>query len=203
MEVIIGLGSGRCGTQTFAKMFDLPHEKYKPEELKSDVAPYYLDSIDYINERAKAKFVCLKRNKEDTVNSFVRNKVMSRNEASKYYDDYYKKAEEFDKKYSNFKIFDTEELNSPERIEEFLGKKAKKVEPVKKICPWFKKEIKEPKCKSIIKAITWRMVGTLNTVIIAWLLTGSVKISSAIGGIEVITKTILYYFHERVWNIKR
>jgi uncharacterized membrane protein len=49
------------------------------------------------------------------------------------------------------------------------------------------------------KAISWRVVGTLDTTILAWIITGSIELGAMIGGIEVITKTILYYFHERVW----
>lgn len=49
------------------------------------------------------------------------------------------------------------------------------------------------------KAISWRVVGTLDTTILAWIITGSIELGAMIGGVEVITKTILYYFHERVW----
>jgi uncharacterized membrane protein len=53
--------------------------------------------------------------------------------------------------------------------------------------------------RHIAKAITWRMLGTLDTVLIGWFFTGSLVIGAAIGGAEVITKTFLYYMHERVW----
>lgn len=53
--------------------------------------------------------------------------------------------------------------------------------------------------RHIAKTITWRVLGTLDTFILSWILTGSIKIGAAIGGAEVITKTILYYFHERAW----
>jgi len=49
------------------------------------------------------------------------------------------------------------------------------------------------------KAIYWRVVGTLDTTILAWIITGSIELGAMIGGVEVITKTILYYFHDRVW----
>lgn len=60
--------------------------------------------------------------------------------------------------------------------------------------------MKDKKTRSVTKAITWRIIGTMDTMLIALLLTGNIKISSAIGGIEIITKTILYYIHERLWN---
>ena len=54
--------------------------------------------------------------------------------------------------------------------------------------------------KSLLKAITWRVLGSIDTFLIAWLLTGSAKISAGISAIEVVTKIILYYGHERVWS---
>lgn len=53
--------------------------------------------------------------------------------------------------------------------------------------------------RHIAKTITWRILGTLDTFILSWILTGSIKVGAAIGGLEVITKTILYFFHERAW----
>lgn len=53
--------------------------------------------------------------------------------------------------------------------------------------------------RHILKTITWRIVGTLDTIILSWIITGDLKIGMAIGGVEVITKMILYYLHERTW----
>tara|TARA_B100001109_G_C18542167_1_gene325589 strand:+ start:322 stop:531 length:210 start_codon:yes stop_codon:yes gene_type:complete len=55
------------------------------------------------------------------------------------------------------------------------------------------------KKRHFLKTITWRIVGTLDTFLLSWLITGNIKIGAAIGGIEVLTKMILYYFHERAW----
>ena len=55
------------------------------------------------------------------------------------------------------------------------------------------------KKRHLLKTITWRIIGTLDTMILSWAITGSLKIGMAIGGVEVITKMVLYYFHERVW----
>ena len=49
------------------------------------------------------------------------------------------------------------------------------------------------------KALSWRVIGTLDTMLIGWFVTGSVELGALIGGIEVVTKTFLYYAHERVW----
>jgi uncharacterized membrane protein len=53
--------------------------------------------------------------------------------------------------------------------------------------------------RHLIKTITWRVIGTIDTIILGWLLTGSLKIGLSIGGVEVITKMVLYFLHERVW----
>ncbi len=50
-----------------------------------------------------------------------------------------------------------------------------------------------------LKTISWRIIGTIDTIILSGLITGSWKFGLAIGGVEVITKMILYYFHERAW----
>ena len=53
--------------------------------------------------------------------------------------------------------------------------------------------------RHIAKTLSWRILGTLDTFILSWILTGDIKVGAAIGGAEVITKTILYFFHERAW----
>jgi len=53
--------------------------------------------------------------------------------------------------------------------------------------------------RHILKTISWRIIGTLDTMILSWLITGSWKWGIAIGGTEVITKMVLYFLHERVW----
>ena len=53
--------------------------------------------------------------------------------------------------------------------------------------------------RHMIKAISWRVVGTLDTMFVSTLISGDIKIGLSIGGTEVLTKMILYYFHERLW----
>lgn len=54
--------------------------------------------------------------------------------------------------------------------------------------------------RSLIKAISWRITGTLDTILVSWLITRKFSVALSIGGVEVFTKILLYYFHERVWN---
>jgi uncharacterized membrane protein len=53
--------------------------------------------------------------------------------------------------------------------------------------------------KSILKSVSWRIVGTIDTMVISYFITGKVTMAVTIGSVEVITKTVLYYFHERIW----
>ena len=53
--------------------------------------------------------------------------------------------------------------------------------------------------RSLAKALSWRMTGTLDTVLLSFVITGSVKLAMTIGTTEIVTKAILYYLHERVW----
>ena len=54
--------------------------------------------------------------------------------------------------------------------------------------------------RSLAKAVSWRVTGSLDTMLLSWLLTGQLGVAVAIGSAEVLTKTVLYYLHERVWN---
>ncbi|MDO8784790.1 MAG: DUF2061 domain-containing protein [Syntrophales bacterium] len=58
----------------------------------------------------------------------------------------------------------------------------------------------EKPVRSIAKALSWRITGTLDTIIVSWVITRSFKLAISIGGVEVFTKLIIYYLHERTWN---
>ena len=59
----------------------------------------------------------------------------------------------------------------------------------------------EKPVRSILKTISWRIVGTIDTVVISWILTGQIETALAIGSVELVTKMILYFGHERIWNL--
>ncbi len=59
--------------------------------------------------------------------------------------------------------------------------------------------MKATKLRSILKAISWGFIGTLDTMALGWIITGSPLMGLKIGGLELITKFVLYYFHERIW----
>lgn len=60
-------------------------------------------------------------------------------------------------------------------------------------------EPKQARLRHLAKTITWRIVGTIDTIVLGWIISGDAKIGLTIGGFEVITKMVLYYFHERAW----
>ena len=60
-------------------------------------------------------------------------------------------------------------------------------------------KILESRKRHIAKTVTWRLVGTLDTMTLAWIVTGNPLTGLKIGFAEVVTKMILYYFHERAW----
>ena len=56
------------------------------------------------------------------------------------------------------------------------------------------------KTRSILKTISWRIVGTLDTIALGWIITGDPTVGLKVGALELVTKFVLYYFHERVWD---
>lgn len=58
----------------------------------------------------------------------------------------------------------------------------------------------EKRSRSLVKGVSWRIIATISTVIIAYLLTGEPTIALKIGAVEMAVKFFLYYFHERAWN---
>ena len=53
---------------------------------------------------------------------------------------------------------------------------------------------------TLLKTLSWRVVASATTFLIAWFVTGDLTAGAAIGGVEVVAKVILYYWHERAWQ---
>ena len=53
--------------------------------------------------------------------------------------------------------------------------------------------------RHLLKTITWRVVGTIDTMILGWLVSGDLTVGLTIGSFEVVTKMVLYFLHERAW----
>ena len=59
----------------------------------------------------------------------------------------------------------------------------------------------EKHARSFAKAISWRIVATLTTMLLVFAFTGNVIISGSVGITELVVKILVYYLHERVWNM--
>ena len=59
---------------------------------------------------------------------------------------------------------------------------------------------KETYRRSTTKTATWRTIASLDTMVLAWFFTGNIATALSIGGLEVFTKLVLYFFHERIWS---
>ncbi|WP_276390817.1 DUF2061 domain-containing protein [Eudoraea chungangensis] len=64
---------------------------------------------------------------------------------------------------------------------------------------WFNIGIADSRKRHVIKTITWRLIGTIDTILLSWLISGNAMTGLKIGMAEVITKMVLYYLHERAW----
>jgi uncharacterized membrane protein len=67
---------------------------------------------------------------------------------------------------------------------------------------WFKLNLlraKTSKIRHITKSISWRFVGSIDTILLTWIISGNLKFGMEIGSFELFTKMILYYIHERIW----
>jgi uncharacterized membrane protein len=58
----------------------------------------------------------------------------------------------------------------------------------------------ESNSRSIAKAISYRLLGSLSTAFIVFLFSGNIKVSLGVGALDVVIKMALYYVHERIWN---
>lgn len=63
-----------------------------------------------------------------------------------------------------------------------------------------KEQANESNLRSIVKAVSWRAWGTLDTVVLSYIVTGTVNTALAIGGLELVTKVAWFWLHERLWN---
>jgi uncharacterized membrane protein len=61
-------------------------------------------------------------------------------------------------------------------------------------------DLRESHLRSILKALSWRIVATFTTAGIAYGITGEVDTAIMIGGIEFVLKIFIYYIHERIWQ---
>ena len=54
--------------------------------------------------------------------------------------------------------------------------------------------------RHLVKSVSWRVLGSLDTLFLGWFVTGQVSVGAQIGALELITKMVFYFVHERVWH---
>jgi len=64
---------------------------------------------------------------------------------------------------------------------------------------WFNYKIVDSNKRHLIKTVTWRVIGTADTVLLSWFITGNPFTGLKIGVSEILTKMVLYFFHEKLW----
>lgn len=64
---------------------------------------------------------------------------------------------------------------------------------------WFRFNFPNSKLRHLFKTLTWRTIGTTDTILISYIISSSFTSSINIGITETITKMILYYIHEKIW----
>lgn len=60
---------------------------------------------------------------------------------------------------------------------------------------------RESHLRSIIKAVSWRLIATGTTFSIVYVITGRLTFATSVAGVEVVAKMLFYYLHERVWQL--
>ena len=58
---------------------------------------------------------------------------------------------------------------------------------------------RESPLRSVLKAVSWRVLATGTTIVIAWALLDDWKVAVKIGTAEAVAKMVVYYLHERAW----
>ncbi len=60
--------------------------------------------------------------------------------------------------------------------------------------------MRETRLRSILKALTWRLIASLVTASIVFIITHEAAMAVSVGILDSLVKIFFYYFHERVWT---
>jgi uncharacterized membrane protein len=62
-------------------------------------------------------------------------------------------------------------------------------------------ETRESHVRTFLKTLSWRLIATSTTITIAYFVFGDITNAMKVGGIEFFAKMVIYYVHERVWQL--
>ena len=65
---------------------------------------------------------------------------------------------------------------------------------------WFKSKFKQSNKRHILKTISWRIIGTVDTILLGWIISGNPLTGLKSVLLEVVMKLVLYFFHEKLWH---
>lgn len=54
--------------------------------------------------------------------------------------------------------------------------------------------------RSLVKTISWRLTGSGATFLISYAIAGSFSVAGTIAIVQLVSNTVLYFIHERLWN---
>lgn len=60
--------------------------------------------------------------------------------------------------------------------------------------------MKDSNLRSFVKGVSWRLVGSIDTFLLGWIIFDNIEDASQIAFLELTTKILLYFLHERAWN---
>jgi len=63
--------------------------------------------------------------------------------------------------------------------------------------------LSDSRARSVVKTVSWRITGSFATFLIAWIIGGNLATAGTIALVQIIANTLLYYLHERLWNLFR
>lgn len=90
---------------------------------------------------------------------------------------------------------DAQVVMTKEMIQENINKEIERQKEFEKA------HFHESHLRSVLKGLTWRIFGTTSTIFIAYFITGKIGLAMTVGGIEFLGKILLYYLHERIWEL--
>jgi sulfate adenylyltransferase subunit 1 (EFTu-like GTPase family) len=91
--------------------------------------------------------------------------------------------------------YDTIGMGCVERAEAYGASAASSALTVRgKLASWT-----ETHARSLAKAVSWRATGSIDTFLVAFVITSSPKIAGSVAVTEIVTKILIYYLHERMW----
>lgn len=68
------------------------------------------------------------------------------------------------------------------------------------IIQWYRYSMKDSRIRSIVKALTWRVIATGTTMSLVYIGTGDIELMAHIGIADVVIKLFFYFIHERAWG---